>query len=136
MADAKALVRRLTEDVFIGGDLGLIDKLVAEDYVDHDPVPGLGADREGLRQMAGMVTAFSDKKVAKDTYYQDGDVVVEDWVMTGRHTGEFFGVQPQGNEVTVRGIELWRVRDDKIVEHWGVVDMLSAFGQMGGFPPQ
>ena len=134
MADAKELVRRLTDEVFIGGDTGVIDELVAEDFVDNDPVPGLSPDREGLRQLASMVGAFSDRKMSKDTYYQDGDIVVEDWLMTGRHTGDFLGVPPQGNEVTMRGIELWRVRDDKIIEHWGVVDMITAFSQMGGFP--
>ena len=135
MADGKAIVRRLTDEVFINGNLGVVDELVAESYVDNDPIPGFDAGREGIKAMAGAVAAaFSDKKMILDDYYQDGDMVTENWTMRGRHTGEFLGVQPQGGEVTVRGMELWRVQDGKIVEHWGVVDMLTAFSQMGGFP--
>ena len=135
MADGKAVVRRLTDEVFINGNLGVIEELVAENFVDNDPIPGFDAGRDGLRMMASLVKdGFSDKKMILDEFYQDGDMVTENWAMRGRHTGEFMGVQPQGGEVTVRGMELWKVRDGKIVEHWGVVDMLTAFTQMGGFP--
>ena len=135
MADAKAIVRRLTDEVFINGNLDAIDELVADNFVDNDPIPGFDAGREGIRAMAGLVqAAFSDKKMILDDFYLDGDIVTENWTMRGRHTGEFMGVAPKGGEVTVRGVELWKVRNDKIVEHWGVVDMLTAFTQMGGFP--
>ena len=134
MADPKDVVRRLTDEVFINGNVDVINELVADNYVDNDPIPGLGNDREALRQLAGMVTAFSDKKMVLDDFYAEGDIVTENWTMVGRHTGDFLGVKPQGNEVTVRGVEIWRVKGGKIVEHWGVVDMLTAFTQMGGFP--
>ena len=133
MADAD-VVRRITNEAFMSGNVDVIDDLVADDYVDNDPLPGLEG-KAGMKQLATMVVgAFSDRKMLKDDLYETGDVVVEDWAMTGRHTGEFLGVKPQGNEVTVRGIDIWRIRDGKVIEHSGVADMLTAFSQMGGFP--
>jgi len=44
-----------------------------------------------------------------------------------RHVGELFGVAPTGREVIVDHVEMWRVEDGKIVEHWGG---LGAGGQL------
>ncbi len=49
--------------------------------------------------------------------------VVESWAMSGVHSGEAFGLPPSGQRVRVRGVEIFRCADGKIVEHWGAVDM-------------
>ena len=68
------IVRRLTDEAFIGGTTSSIDDLVAERYVDHDPPPGLSGDRDGLRQAAEMVAgAFSDRKMEFDEYIESSD---------------------------------------------------------------
>ena len=99
-ADAD-IVRRLTEEVFIGGNVGVIDELVADDFVTHDPPPGIPPTKDGFRQLAEMVAAsFSDRKTPLDEFIDTTDGrVVENWIMTGRHTGEAFGLPPSGEEV-------------------------------------
>ena len=123
-ADAD-LVRRLTTEAFIAGDISVIDELIADDYVDHDPPPGIAGDKEGFRQLGAMVVgAFSDRKAAFDDYIDTSDGrVVENWCMTAKHTGEAFGVPPSNQEIQVRGMEIFRCAGGKVVEHWGVVDM-------------
>ena len=37
----------------------------------------------------------------------------------GSHTGTFLGVPPTGRRVTLDQVEIWRIENDKIVEHWG-----------------
>ena len=49
----------------------------------------------------------------------EGDLVVHRSRRRMRHVGELFGVAPTGREVEVDHVEMWRVRDGKIVEHWG-----------------
>lgn len=107
----------------------MIDELVADSYVDHDPPGGLPADRAGFRQIADMVVAaFSDRKIEFDDYVESDDGrIVESWAMTGKHTGEAFGVPPSNQSIRVRGIEIWRCSDGKVVEHWGAVDMSDVF---------
>ena len=123
-ADAD-LVRRLTDQTFLGGDLSAIDDVVADDFVSHDPPPGAPGTKDGFRQVAEMVVnSFSDRKMEFDDIVDTVDGrVVESWAMVGTHTGEAFGLPPSGQSVRVRGVEIWRCADGKIVEHWGSIDM-------------
>jgi predicted ester cyclase len=123
-ADAD-LIRRLTTEGFLDGNVGVIDEVVADNYVDHDPPPGITGDKKGFRQLAEMIVgAFSDRKATFDEYIDTSDGrVVESWLMTAKHTGEAFGVPPSNQEVQVRGIEIFRCSGGKVVEHWGAVDM-------------
>jgi steroid delta-isomerase-like uncharacterized protein len=127
-ADAD-IIRRLTDEAFVGGNASVIDDLVGDDYVDHDPPPGLSADKAGFRQVAELVaTAFSDRKMEFDDYLETSDgKIVESWAMTGTHTAEAFGVPPSNQSIRVRGMEIWRCSGGKVVEHWGVVDMSDVF---------
>jgi steroid delta-isomerase-like uncharacterized protein len=125
MAGDSAIVKRLTNEVFVGGNLAMIDELVADDFVDHDPPPGITPDREGFRVLAQAVTAsFTNRTFEFDDYADLADGrVVENWAMSGTHTGEVFGLPPSGQTARVRGMEIFRCEGGKVVEHWGVVDM-------------
>ena len=119
------LVRRLTEEGFAGGDQAVFDELLSEDFVSHDPPGGAPADREGMKAVAGMVSgAFDDIAFEFDEFIDmvDGRVV-ENWAMTGVHAHDAFGLSASGRSVRVRGMEIWRCADGKIVEHWGSIDM-------------
>jgi predicted ester cyclase len=131
-ADAD-LIRRVTEEVFVKGDVARIDELLAEDFESHDAPPGLPGTREGFKQLAAMVTAgASDPRFELDEYLETTDGrVVENWIMVAKHTGEMFGVPPSNQEVRVRGIEIWRCAGGKIVEHWGSIDMSDFFEKAG-----
>ena len=128
------LVRRVTDEGFVGGNASVIDELVGDDYVDHDAPPGVTADRDGFRQLAEMVAgALSDRKMEFDDYVETDDGrVVENWAMTATHTAEAFGVPPSNQSIHVRGMEIWRCSGGKIVEHWGVVDMSDMFEKAMG----
>jgi steroid delta-isomerase-like uncharacterized protein len=119
------VIRRLSDEVFVKGDLAVFDQLVAADFVSHDPPPGAPGNRDGLRGVAEMVTkAFRDRKLEYDQFIPTTDGrVVENWLMSATHTGEAFGLPASGQSVRIRGVEIWRCRDGKIVEHWAAIDM-------------
>ena len=127
-ADAE-VVRRLTEEVFVGGNLEVLDEVLAEDFVSHDPPPGVPGTRDGLRDVARLVTgAFSDRKLEFDELIDTVDGrVVESWAMTATHTGEAFGFPASGQTVRVRGVDIHRCSGGKIVEHWAAMDMSDFF---------
>lgn len=60
-----------------------------------------------------------------------GDKVVQLVVMSGRHTGPLMGREPTGKEFAVRHTNIWRIADDRIVDHWGTRDDLGLLGQLG-----
>lgn len=64
----------------------------------------------------------------------EGDKVVQLVIMSGRHTGLLMWREPTGKAFAVRHIYIWRIADDKIVEHWGSRDDLGLLGQLGLLP--
>ena len=136
VSEATDLVRRLTDQVFIGGDVDTIDELVGAGFVSHDPPPGVAPTRDGLRELATAVAAsFTDRKLEFDDILETTDGrVVESWAMVATHSGEAFGLPPSGQQVRVRGMELWRCENGRIVEHWAAVDMsdVAAKAMEGG----
>ena len=126
-----AAVRRLTQEGFVGGKLDVVDDVVAEDCIDHDPMPGQGQGREGQRHTCQMVVdGLSKRSTLQDDFLAAGDTVVENWIFQGTHTGDFLGVPATGKQLHVRGIEIWRLENDKIVERWGVVDAAGVMEQL------
>jgi predicted ester cyclase len=75
--------------------------------------------------------AFPDEQTTFDAQFADGDTVISRMTSTATHTGDFQGLPPTGRRITVTGIWIDRVRDGRIVERWGVVDMLGVKQQLG-----
>jgi steroid delta-isomerase-like uncharacterized protein len=110
----------------------LIDQYMAEDFVEHEVIPGMDNTRETPRQLFKMMfTAFPDFRATVDEMLQDGDKVVARVTFSGTHEGEFMGVPASGNRVAWSAIDILQFRDDKVVAHWGVMDMAAAMAQMG-----
>lgn len=136
MADTREVIHRFNEDVFGKGNVEIIDELVTEDYVDHTGPEG-PMDREGLKGFVRLVhSAGSDWEVDLEHVLVDGDQVAWRWRMRGRHTGEFMGVPASGNELEITGNDIAVMRDGRIAEQWGEMDMLDLMTQMGAGPPQ
>ena len=55
--------------------------------------------------------------------------------MTGKHVGEAMGIPPSNQDVSIRGMEIWRVANGKVAEHWGVVDIGDVLEKAGLIPP-
>jgi predicted ester cyclase len=119
------LVRRVTEEGYVKGELDVLEESFAADFVDHDPPPGYPPTRDGVLQAAEMVvTAFSNRRIEFDDYLEATDGrIIESWAMRATHTGEALGLPASGSDVRVRGVDIYRCADGQIVEHWGAVDM-------------
>ncbi len=131
----KAVVRRTFEEMWDKGNLGIIDELYADDFVNHNPPPGLSDDRDGFRMFVGMYTsAFPNTTMTIEDQIAEGDRVVPRWVAVGKQEGELMGIPPTGQEVRVTGIGINRVVDGKIVENWGEFDGMGLMQQLGVVP--
>jgi predicted ester cyclase len=60
--------------------------------------------------------------------------VVVRWTNPGTHVGEFAGIPPTGRAFSIAGIDIYRVVDGRLSEHWHVVDQLAMLGQLGLLP--
>src|SRR3712207_6200222 len=93
----KELYRRFIEECFTGGNLALVDEMVAADAVDHQAPPGVAQGAEGLKQFLSMFrSAFPDLQATVDQMIAEGDTVAARFTMSGTHQGELFGIPPTG----------------------------------------
>jgi steroid delta-isomerase-like uncharacterized protein len=130
----KHLVESFIQELFTKGDLTAIDRYVAPGFVNHDPpFPGAPDGPEGLRMAAeAFRRALPDWRSEADHYIAEGDLVVEHFHASGTRTGELMGVPADGKTLTLRGIHVFRIDDDKIVERWGRLDELGLQEQLRG----
>jgi steroid delta-isomerase-like uncharacterized protein len=131
----KNIVTSFIDALFTKGDLGAVDEYLTDDFTDHDPPMGHFLGREGMRQAAAAFrTAFPDWHSDLDFLVEEDDLVVETFTASGTQQGEIFGVPASGRTVSLHGINIWRVRDGRIVERWGRLDELGLMRQLGLVP--
>ncbi len=127
----KAIVRQ-AYDAINRNDLDALDEMVASDVTDHDPAPGQGPGLEGVKDyFSWLHAAFPDVHMDVEDMIAEGDKVVARISVSGTHQGEFMGIAPTGNRVTITGIDILRITDGKVVEHWGKFDDLGMMQQLG-----
>jgi steroid delta-isomerase-like uncharacterized protein len=132
---AKAVVRRNTEEVQGGGNFEAFEELFADDFLDHTPQPGRTPDKDGARQLYKILrTAFPDFHADIHWQLADGDRVTTYKTYHGTHRGEFLGVAPTGRQIQFETVDVMRVRNGKITEHWGVANLFSLMQQLGAWP--
>ena len=132
---AKAVVRRNTEEVQGGGNFAVFDELFADDFLDHTPQPGRTPDKAGARELYKVLrAAFPDFHAEIHWQLADGDRVTTYKTYHGTHLGEFFGVEPTGQKIQFETVDVMRVRNGQIAEHWGVANLFSLMQQLGALP--
>jgi predicted ester cyclase len=78
--------------------------------------------------------AFPDVQMSLEDQVAEGDMVVTRWIASGTHQGEFMGIAPTGDRVTVAGTSIERIVDGKIEETWDDYDALGMMQQIGAIP--
>ena len=133
----KAVVRRFIEEVQNEKNLDVFDELNAPDFVNLSAPPGMPTDREGGKMfLGGFLTAFPDSRVTIDDMIAEGDRVATKKTFTGTHTGALGEIAPTGNRVTIQYVDILRLRDGQITEHWLGMDQLIFMQQLGVIPEQ
>ncbi len=117
------------------GNIEAAVETFAEHCVDHDPAPDQGAGRDGFRRFFGaLTTAFPDAHIEPAHLVADDEHVCIAYTLTGTHKGEFHGLTPTDKRIEVRGLQIGRFEDGKIVERWGSSDELGILTQLGVNP--
>ena len=130
----KKTVTRYYLEVFNSGNVGLLDQLAVPDYDEHSPFPGQPNGIEGLKARAGAILAAFRPVFTLHELVAEADTVVAYWTNTGTHRGEFMGIPPSGRTVTISGVDIHRLRDGRMSEHWHVIEELQMLQQLGVIP--
>jgi predicted SnoaL-like aldol condensation-catalyzing enzyme len=132
----KTLVRRFYEEID-KGNIGIVDELVAEHYIDHSPppIPNLPKGREGVKQAFRVFQQATPGYHRIEDQIAEGDKVVTRLTSVGKHEGDFPGAPRTGNDMKVTSITIHRIANGKLVEKWSEKDVLALLQQIGLMPP-
>jgi predicted ester cyclase len=133
----KAIVLRAIDRGFNGGDLSVADEIFTDDYTVHAPglqeLPtGPGAFKQAIGMWRG---AFPDIHMDVQQLIGEGEFITNRFVTTGTHGGPLFGIPPTGKAITVRGMEIHRLVDGRVVESWIGDDVPTILMQLGVLAP-
>jgi steroid delta-isomerase-like uncharacterized protein len=122
----KTRVQRLIREAQVQGQLDVVDELLADDFIDHTPLPGVPGTRDGVKMLFGYLrNAFPDLDIIIDEQIADAEKVVTRKTFRGTHRGEFMGVPGTGRPVQFEVIDILTFRGDKISEHRVILDRLG-----------
>ncbi len=129
----KAICRRFYEEIFNQGNINAVDEFMSARFIEHHlPLQEMPRNRQGAKMNFAMLhKAFPDIHVTIEDMVAENDRVVVRLSGRATHLGEFAGVPPTGNAVTLSIIDILRFEGTRMVEHWGLTDRMSMLQQIG-----
>ncbi|HTV09780.1 MAG TPA: ester cyclase [Candidatus Aquilonibacter sp.] len=134
--DNAAIIQRFIDEVINQGRYEVCDQIVAEDFLELDPLPGQRQGREGLKEVIAMFrSAFPDIHWVTDESISSGEKVVTRFTWTGTQRGDFLGIPATGRPVTVKGVVIDRVVNSLMTDSRILMDTFGMMMQLGVIPP-
>ena len=134
MTSNEAIYRRLIEEGFNQGNLAVVDELFAPEAREHQRGSESGPDG-AKKTITYLRSAFPDFTLTIDELVVAGDKVWARQKGGGTNLGRFAGHAPTGRKAFIDVIDVCRIEDGKIVEHWGVPDQLGMMMALGLIAP-
>ncbi len=132
-----ATVNRFYREIYEEGNLDVVDELCAPNYVEHNPMPGVTPDRQGVKDCFRAIrAAFPDIRARVEDIIAANNKVAVRLRLTGTFRGEYMGMAPNGKTFDVGCIDIVHLDSNgQAIEHWGIPDE-SALAQPLGLTPQ
>lgn len=133
--DNKEMVRYKFERVWGHGDLTMVDRFTAPNFVGHDPEFDIKGP-EGLKQyMLDFRHAFPDVVFDLEDVVAEDDRVLLRWKFDATHLGDFRGMRASGKKVKgIQGMIIMKTHEGRVTESWISVDRLGLVIQLGYIP--
>jgi predicted SnoaL-like aldol condensation-catalyzing enzyme len=126
----KKLVETLCKTVFQKHDFSKLDEIMRDDYIQHNPDTPQG--KAGFKEFfEGIFKGLPDFSYTIKKIIAEGDTVMMYSTTTATHLREWLGNPPTGNKLNFDVVDIFRIQDGKIAEHWDVADTLKLFTQVG-----
>lgn len=114
----------------------LAHELVSPEAIFHvpgRPEPMVGPS--GYLVIVGMMRGgFPDIQWTVEELISEGDKVAARFTMRGTHRGHFMGIPPTERPITVQALNIYHLKDGKIIKEYGSPDMLGLLAQIGALP--
>ena len=112
-------------------------ELFSDGYQNHQvsaaapsPPPNVTPKQGTVAFFKARLTGLPDLKVTIEAIVTDKGHVAASFVYTGTHKGTYFGIAPTGRSLRFTSCDIFRVQDERIVEHWGMGDIAGVLAQL------
>ena len=124
------ITHALIDRGFNHGDFSGLDAVIAPDMIEHQEGASSGID--GVRALiTELRTSFPDLHFELQDSVTAGDMTWLRFRSTGTNDGPLWGRPPTGRPIDITVMDVVRVADGRMVEHWGVADRLAVLKQVG-----
>jgi steroid delta-isomerase-like uncharacterized protein len=131
LEENKQIVRRYQE-CYNTNNLDRLDEVMSFDVLTPKIMPDMPSGLEGAKAVHHKtLLGMPDFHTEIQDLIAEGDKVVARVLMTGTHTGNFYGIPATGKRVEFTGVFIARIENGKIVEHWGEEDSYGLLLQLG-----
>ena len=131
----KALMEKFYNEAVNQGNLELVDELLADNFVEHEAIPGAAQGKQAAKDYFVMFRqGFPDMKFTINDMVSSGDKVWTLVTITGTHSGPFMDMPATGKKISIKGVDIVRFANGQAVEHWGVTDTATMMQQLGMLP--
>lgn len=112
-------------------DTSSFPEIHTESYIQHSgrSPSGLAAQIENFR---GIFGRMPDVRARVEDRIIAGDKIVARMSCSATHTQPMQGIAPTGRRFTLRTIDIWRVENGKLADHWDIVDFAGLQTQLRG----
>ena len=127
----KLVVRRFIEEYQSNGREDVALELLADDFIDRSAFEGFSPDKNGVIQLFTVLrNAFSEFRAEIQDQVAEGDKVVTRKTFYGKHTGDFMGISPTNRPIEIGVIDILRVKNGQLAEHWCQLDFAGLMQQI------
>jgi steroid delta-isomerase-like uncharacterized protein len=126
----KMVLGEFAQAVLVKKDLSAVDKYILPDYIQHNPLVKQGAS--GFREFfSNWFECVPDWQCSVKKIVAEGDEVWVYGTYAGTLKKDWLGITASGQEYSVDAIDIFRIQDGKLAEHWDVMDIYGLFKQLG-----
>lgn len=132
MADNLDIAARF-ELAFRSADLACIDELADPGLVDHNAPPNHDSSLAGFKEKTSeMLAIFPDLVETLEEVVGSGDIVATRWTLRGSLQQDFMGIPARGQQISVEGMNFYRLRDGLVTDVWTQFDGAGMMAQLTG----
>ena len=134
--NSKEVIKYFYEVVVSENVLNELPQYISNACVQKDGKNEIFMGIEGMRQhLLAVRKTYPDYTMEIIRQFEDGETVVSEFIMRGTHKGEFIGITPTNKVIEIKGVDIDKVVNGKIVEHGGAVNTFDAFWENGLIKP-
>ncbi len=124
------IIRQLYKDVTSSRRGYRIPKTEGSNFTQYTVTGKPSSLKSFYRFFATVKEAFPDYELIMENLIVKGDRVMARYTISGTHQAEFMGIMPTHEKMAITGIDVFRLDQGQVVEHWDAAHQVSAFNRL------